>query len=492
MGYTIKENQEYLVCGTEGKVFVSKSNSEYKLINNNISTTYTDPKELVNIIIYGNNLTISIETLYLIAGHKLNFVKGYEQYIKYLKFYKFDKQHSRDKISYNIMFATPVYYHKDNNYRVIAACPRYCINTSGNIIDILTGESIEYRHNQIYKYYPYVSLALLRGVKKFTYHRLLGLTWVDNKEPNIKFFIDHINGNKTDNRIENLRWVTITENNAYAPGQGLKSDNKICLLKDLVNDKYYEFPSTTQASVFLGRSRFTLRLTNRNIFNYNPQVVKTRKGIFQIRTIGDKTPWITLEEWKNINYTYERPLLVLARNGKEIAKFNNTHSMCLYLGIYDTIEPDLVKIKDMFLEKFPGHTVIITFELVSEKPIGYIAKNEKTGEIIYKRTINEIAKIACTHPSSITKSATNDGSYMYNGWRVKYDNGRPFKDLINIANKPITFKVIDTKENKSYIFPSLRQTSYFLNTDKKTVSKRVDNEELFKDRYLIATVKEEH
>ena len=72
----------------------------------------------------------------------------------------------------------------------------------------------------------YRQIRLCNGIddrKKMYIHRLVGIHYIPNPDPINKPEIDHINRNKCDNRVENLRWVNRSENN-------LNKDNNLkCL-----------------------------------------------------------------------------------------------------------------------------------------------------------------------------------------------------------------------------------------------------------------------
>jgi hypothetical protein len=64
------------------------------------------------------------------------------------------------------------------------------------------------------------------GGKKNTVHRLVACAFIEN--PLNKSSVNHKNGDKLDNSINNLEWVTVRENNDHAMASGL-SPNRVSI-----------------------------------------------------------------------------------------------------------------------------------------------------------------------------------------------------------------------------------------------------------------------
>jgi hypothetical protein len=95
-------------------------------------------------------------------------------------------------------------------YKIIEGFENYSISKSGNVKNNITGRILKTNKNE--RGYYRVALCKNGDIKKtFKVHRLVASTFIPN--PENKPQIDHIDGNKINNNVNNLRWCTNSENN---------------------------------------------------------------------------------------------------------------------------------------------------------------------------------------------------------------------------------------------------------------------------------------
>lgn len=93
-----------------------------------------------------------------------------------------------------------------------------------------------------------------RVVGRYYIHRLVALAFVPNPDPDKYKIVNHIDGNKLNNRWDNLEWCDYRHNNQQAVYQGLQPGNDECLIRNYDTGEIKEFPSISEAKRFMGVS----------------------------------------------------------------------------------------------------------------------------------------------------------------------------------------------------------------------------------------------
>lgn len=119
----------------------------------------------------------------------------------------------------------------------------------------------------------YVKLYINK--KSYSLHRLVALTFLPN--PENKEMVNHIDGNKINNALINLEWVTCLENNMHKIYAGLSNTTKKVIQYDINMNKLNEFISIKDASKKLNLSTATIT----NCCNQKTKYTKKDKYIFR-------------------------------------------------------------------------------------------------------------------------------------------------------------------------------------------------------------------
>ena len=119
---------------------------------------------------------------------------------------------------------------------IIEDFPIFSISRDGVIMNNETGKILK-----SYKDTPGYLRFYLSGKSKLL-HRLLALAFIPN--PENKPFIDHINRDRSDNRLENLRWATSSENNQNRSIKPNKLREQYISIHTMRGNTYYRYQKT--------------------------------------------------------------------------------------------------------------------------------------------------------------------------------------------------------------------------------------------------------
>ena len=173
--------------------------------------------------------------------------------------------------------------------------PNYAISNYGQVLNITTQKYLKPSENT--HGYLYVKLFANNTKRKnHSIHRLISIYFIDN--PKNYLVVDHINGNRLDNRIENLRWVSHQINCRNRK----KMPNTYSLFKGVVYLKKY---NRWRSVITINRKKYHLGYYVTDIEAgkaYNDYIINNKLEGF---ILNDITEQLSLPEFSQLNVEQE-------------------------------------------------------------------------------------------------------------------------------------------------------------------------------------------
>lgn len=130
--------------------------------------------------------------------------------------------------------------------------PNYSISDEGQVRNDKTGRILKL-HLGISGYYQ---VMLGRKTVPLYVHRLVAKAFIDNSQ-NLPQ-VDHINGVKTDNRVKNLRWVSVSDN-CWSFGYKDRVENRKKKIKATNGGETIIFNSRNEAAEHFGLNKSRIK-----------------------------------------------------------------------------------------------------------------------------------------------------------------------------------------------------------------------------------------
>lgn len=147
----------------------------------------------------------------------------------------------------------------DHDWAPVPGFKDYVVSTAGRVLSYKRGGWRELQPYIGKNGYKYLNLRKDGHTVRKNIHRIVAETFIDN--PESKPAVNHIDGNKLNNNVENLEWVTYRENSRHAIEHGLTTPpdhvlgNEACrtpiVALCLETGEEYHYPSQRAASIDL-------------------------------------------------------------------------------------------------------------------------------------------------------------------------------------------------------------------------------------------------
>lgn len=201
---------------------------------------------------------------------------------------------------------------------------KYFINRDGKLKSMYTNKYLTIQSNELY---PIYNIKLINSKnrlghsKRLQIHRIIASVFVPNFDPKEKIFVDHINRNKNDYSIKNLRWVTSKENANNSPKKSFMKNRQYIAYKDkeltievnkfsdedLLNHPRYN-RGVILSSLYSSNHHYGLywKIVDLNLLNYLSSIGKTFEDIDNSLWVNTRLPGVMAHPFGILKITTQK------------------------------------------------------------------------------------------------------------------------------------------------------------------------------------------
>lgn len=214
-------------------------------------------------------------------------------------------------------------------WRPVPGCERILVSNTGKAKNAHTDQRVGYISHQYYY------LTVSRGHQRL--HRVIADVFIPN--PHGYPVVDHIDGNKLNNDVRNLRWVTHSENtqNMHHHNPKVRHRNQVCQVDD-DGRVVQEWPSVAHVTTAFDQSRNTLYASigrRKKLEGYYWRYKDRERTASQPTPIGDDVVPITKRmcgcDFSNYSINRRDFSIINNRTKKKIKDFDHHGYRCVYL-----------------------------------------------------------------------------------------------------------------------------------------------------------------
>ncbi len=125
--------------------------------------------------------------------------------------------------------------------KIVEDYPEYAVSSCGKIFRVSSGKEMKQGlRGHKGSEYLYINTSVNNIQRKVNSHILIASAWVDNPDLLLRKYVNHKDGNKTNNNASNLEWVTHSQNQRHAVETGLKGKGNLLYNSELTDDQVHE------------------------------------------------------------------------------------------------------------------------------------------------------------------------------------------------------------------------------------------------------------